>query len=95
MTRYDGIVFVVVILLTGTVADQMLDGQVSPTPIARLNGENFAYVFDCAGQYVRIDLRSGTHTQPTGVPGAPPGDGGTDGCLVKALAAEPQRSVVY
>ena len=59
------------------------------------NSGRFAYLFDCAGQYLRVDLATHNVSQPQVVPGIAAGMGGFDGCLVKAVAVEPESSVVY
>lgn len=77
------------LLLGVLVTTVPLDGQAQSSPA------RFAYLFDCAGQYLRIDVNTGEHTQLRSVPGIAPGAGAFDGCLVQALAVDPESSVVY
>ena len=82
-------------LLIGLVSTaQVLSAQVQASPSTGDSGR-FAYAFDCAGRYVRINLNTGDSTQPSVVPGVAAGGGGFDGCLVHNLAIDPGSQVVY
>lgn len=105
MTKHPRLAILIAIfsLLIGLLAAtraRVADGQ-AQSSIATNSSDRFAYMFDCAGQYIRIDLNTGQHTEPRNVPGIVPGivlvpgGRGFDGCLIDAIAFDPESSIVY